>query len=409
MLAFAAPAAPRGWLAAHPRDTGRIAVRRLSRVCAFTIAVVLVADGVVIAARRGDEDRRRVPPDLEQVVLELEAFVERERGQRFERPVDVRLASDERFEKAVRRLRSEATDRDGDHDNDGDGERLFVGLFRALGLVEGDFDPAAIEEGSEDRILGFYDPESDTLLVRGSRPTPAVRRVLVHELTHALDDQRFGLERPELDERDDEAAIAFQSLVEGDAVRIEALYFASLSAEERRLAEIDGDGPTAADPAVPRVFEALLAFPYEAGEALVDALLREGGPERLDAAFVDPPTTTEAILHPERFLAGEQPKPVPDPEPGGEPVDGGVLGELVLRLVLQSSLDRAAATRAAEGWGGDRYVAWFDGDRLCVRAAVVMDTPADREELAAGLRRWADRHPGAAVDDGDPVILTRCG
>jgi hypothetical protein len=157
------------------------------------------------------------------------------------------------------------------------------------------------------------------------------------------------------------------------------------------------------------VFEALLAFPYEAGESLVDALLREGGPPRLDAALIDPPVSTEAVLHPERFLTGDRPKPVGDPEPGGEPVDGGVLGELILRLLLQSSADRATAARAAEGWGGDRYVAWFDRDRLCVRAAVTMDTSEDRAELVAGLRRWADRHPGATVTDADPVIFTRCG
>ncbi|HEX2274673.1 MAG TPA: hypothetical protein VHG90_12440 [Acidimicrobiales bacterium] len=361
---------------------------------------MLVADGIVVALRLG-EDERRVPPALEQVVLELEAFVERERGQRFVRPVDVRLVSDERFEAAVRRLRRDQSGDEGD-------ERVFVGLFRALGLVEGDFDPTAIEEGSDDRILGFYDPEGDVLLVRGSRPTPAVRRVLVHELTHALDDQLFGLERPELDERDDEASIAFQALVEGDAVRVESRYFASLSPEDRRQAEIDGNPPGTAEPAAPRVFEALLAFPYEAGEALVDALLRAGGAPRLDAALVDPPVSTEAVLHPERYLAGEQPKAVADPEPAGDPVDGGVLGELILRLLLQTSTDRATAARAAEGWGGDRYVAWFDGDRLCVKAAVVMDTPADRAELVTGLRRWAEGHPGAAVLDGDPLTLLRC-
>ena len=364
---------------------------------------MLVADGVVVALRLDDDDGRRVPPALEQVVLELEAFVERERGQRFARPVDVRLVSDDRFEEAVRRLRRR--DAGGGEE---EGERVFVGLFRALGLVEGDFDPSAIEEGSDDRILGFYDPEGDRLLVRGSRPTPAVRRVLVHELTHALDDQHFGLDRPELDERNDEAAIAFQSLVEGVAVRIEARYHTSLSPEERRQAEIDGDPPSGTEQAVPRVFEALLAFPYEAGESLVDALLREGGPPRLDAALIDPPVSTEAVLHPDRFLAGDRPKPVPDPEPDGEPVDGGVVGELILRLLLQSTVDRATAARAAEGWGGDRYVAWFDGDRLCVKAAVAMDTPADRAELVAGLRRWADRHPGAAVADSDPVTFTRC-
>ncbi|HEX2041190.1 MAG TPA: hypothetical protein VHF24_01025, partial [Acidimicrobiales bacterium] len=311
----------------------------MPRVCAVALAVVLVADGIVVALRLG-RDGRRVPPALEQVVIELEAFVERERGQRFARPVDVRLASDERFEAAVRRLRPQ-----GDDEVD---PRMFVGLFRALALVEGDFDPTAIDEGSDDRILGFYDPEREVLLVRGSRATPAVRRVLVHELTHALDDQRFGLDRPELDERDDEASVAFQALVEGDAVRIESRYFASLSPEDRRQAEIDGDPPDAStSAAVPRVFEALLAFPYEAGEALVNALLAAGGPPRLDAALVDPPVSTEAVLHPERYLAGEQPKAVADPEPGGDPVDGGVLGELILRLLLQSSADRATAAPAA--------------------------------------------------------------
>lgn len=394
--------AGRGPVRAPPRETGSITLRRPWQICAVAVAAVLVADGVVVAVRLG-RDGRRVPAPLEQVVVELEAFVEQERGQRFERPVDVRLVSDDRFEAALRRLRR----REGGDDEES--RRVFVGLFRALGLVEGDFDPTAIEGGSDDRILGFYDPDGDVLLVRGSRPTPAVRRVLVHELTHALDDQRFGLERPELDERDDEAPVAFQALVEGDAVRIESRYVASLPAEDRREAEID-DGPAdGAQPAVPRVFEALLAFPYEGGESLVDALLAAGGPPRLDAAFVDPPASTEAVLHPDRFLAGEQPRAVVSPEPDGEPVDDGVLGELILRLVLQSSLDRVAAARAAEGWGGDRYVAWFDGDRLCLKAAIVMDTPADRAELVAGLRRWADRHPGATVTDTDPVILVRCG
>ena len=380
-----------------------MASRRLSVVCAVIVALVLAADGAIVAVRFGG-GRPRVPAALEPMLAELEAFVERERGLSFERPVEVRLASDEQFESALRRLRREERGSDGEED-----ERTFVGLFRALGLVDEDFDPAAIEESSDERILGFYDPARERLFVRGTGVTPAVRRVLVHELTHALDDQHFGLDRPDLDQRDDESAVAFQALVEGDAARVESSFFASLPTEERRQAdiEVEPSSPTAGP--LPRVFEALLAFPYVAGESFVDALWENGGAPRLDAAFADPPDSTEAVLHPERFLAGEGARPVADPPADGRSVDEGVLGELVLRLVLQSALDRPAAARAADGWGGDRYVAWSDGDdRLCVRVAVVMDTPADRADLVDGLRRWAGRHRGAAVADGDPVTLTRC-
>ena len=48
--------------------------------------------------------------------------------------------------------------------------------------------------------------------------TAAVRAVLVHELLHALEDQHFGLDRPDLG---DEAFLGFQALAEGSAVRVE--------------------------------------------------------------------------------------------------------------------------------------------------------------------------------------------
>jgi hypothetical protein len=327
--------------------------------------------------------------------------VERERGLRFLRPVRVELKSDADFAATLRRLERRRAGRAPE-------SQVFVDVLRALGLVEGPFDAAVLDAGTEDEVLGFYDSGSRNLLVRGAAPTPAVRRVLVHELTHALDDQHFGLERPGIDRRDDESTTAFAALVEGDAVRVESRYFDSLSPDERRQADIAGEaGTSAAD--LPRVFEILMAFPYEAGEPFVDALVAAGGTGRIDAAFGAPPASTEQVLHPARFLAAETAVPVPDPRADGRVVDRGVLGELVLRLVLQEALDRASAARAAEGWGGDRYVAWSAGTRTCVRDSVVMDTPGDRADLVAALRQWATRRPGATVADADPVVITRCG
>ena len=140
-------------------------------------------------------------------------------------------------------------------------------------------------------MLGFYDARTDALVVRGSETTPYVRTVLVHELTHALDDQHFELDRPALDTADDESGLAFSGLVEGNAVRVENLYRRSLDeAEQDRAAEeeqdfaerIDGSG-------VPAFVADLIAFPYLAGPRFVDALVDNGGEQRVDAAFQSPP------------------------------------------------------------------------------------------------------------------------
>ena len=373
--------------------------RRLTLACAVSVAFVLVADGAVVVVRARRSSAPAAPTAFDGVVAELRSFVERERGLAFLRPVPVQLQSDDDFVATLRRLQRR---RRGDAD-----ASVLINVVRALGLVDGPFDASVLDAGAEEGVLGFYDSERRRLHVRGDAATPAVRRVLVHELTHALDDQHFGLERPHLERREDEAALGFAALVEGDAVRVEERYFESLTPEDRRAADVEADA-IGTDPDLPRVFEVLLAFPYDAGAAFVAALAGAGGPERINAAFANPPTTSEQVLHPDRYLGEEPGKEVTAPVADGRVVDRGQLGELGLRLLLQEGLDRGAAARGADGWGADRSVAWANGEQTCVRDHVVMDTPGDRDELVEGLRAWATRNPGAVVEGGDPVTLTRC-
>lgn len=70
-------------------------------------------------------------------------------------------------------------------------------------------------------------------MAKGERPTPFVRQILDHELTHALQDQHFNLDR-ELNDLY-ESYLAFEALIEGDASRIENLYLESLAPGERGL------------------------------------------------------------------------------------------------------------------------------------------------------------------------------
>jgi hypothetical protein len=234
--------------------------------------------------------------------------------------------------------------------------------------------------------------------------TPFVRTVLVHELTHALDDQHFGLDP---DFADDDAALAYDALAEGDAVTVEERYVDSLPPDERRAARDEEDALFGGDDDGDLLTE-LDDFPYVEGPRLVAALLSAGGQARLDAAFQSPPSGSAEVLHPDRYLAARKREPVSPPAADGPVVEEATLGELMLRLVLEESLSLREAERAGAGWAGDRYVVWRSGRRTCVRVVVALDSPAEAAELTSALRAWAADHRGATVTNGPAPGFSRC-
>jgi hypothetical protein len=84
-----------------------------------------------------------------------------------------------------------------------------------------------------------------------------------------------------------------------------------------------------------------------------------------------------------------------------------VLGEVTFLLGGFGGLPDSVA-----GWGGDQYVAWADGDRVCLRANFVGDTTQDTAEMGEALEAWAAAPPfavEATVAVADVVTLTSCG
>ena len=373
------------------------------RLLALAVGVLLMGDAVALVVTQDGDDELAPPAAtataIRSVLPDLERFVAAERGLPFKGPVDVELLGDDAF---VRRLR-------GAGERDMEAIERAEGFLRALYLIDGDVRlDAAVDELLASAVVGFFDPKTKELVVRGAAPTPYVRSVLVHELTHALQDQHFGLEREELEERTDEAPQGFTGLVEGDAVRIQRRYVESLSAEDRRAFDREAEDESGPPDGVPDVLVAILGFPYQVGPDFVEALLRAGGQARLDAAFASPPETSEHLIHPESYLAGDLPDRVSPPPAAGKVFDRGVFGELGLVLLLREALGPNGALRAAEGWGGDRYVSWRADGRTCVRARFVMDSPGHARELVAGLRAWSARHRGTTVEGSGPVTLTSC-
>ena len=336
------------------------------------------------------------PGGIEAVVPALKAFVERERGLAFKEPVDVTLLEDDAFE--ARLLENE--------DDDLDEVRDAEAVLRAMGLLDAGVDLAeTVRELSAGSVLGFYDPATDELVVRGATATPYVRLVLVHELVHALEDQHFDLDRSDLG---DEAFLGFQALAEGSAVRVEERYRKSLSARDRVSLGAEEIRQAAKAPTdVPRVVQVLFGFPYAYGPDLVEAVVEAGGPSRLDAAFAAPPASSEHVLDPRSYLRRDAPRTVPVPPADGPAFDDGEIGELFLALMLDAELSNRDAVAAADGWGGDRYVAWTDGDRTCVRMDFVMDTGDETAELADALGRWAGERSERATASG--TSLRTCG
>jgi hypothetical protein len=378
-------------------------------VVSLGAAAVVVAGVVVVRQSGKDLDN---PDDWDPRVTDLVAFVEDARGLAFEHPVRVEFLTEAGYSDASRVDDAVVSEAD----------RVSIeesyAILEALGMVPAGTDMFdTTNEMSDSGTLAFYDPVTETVSVRGTELTTVVAVTLVHELTHVAQDQAFDLERP----RGDGSAAAyegFRALAEGDALRIELAYLETLSPQEQTAYWEDYGGQ--ADQAdadlaqVPAAVQAMFAAPYVLGDPLVAMIAAGGGNDAMDDAFASPPASGEHLLDPQSFFAGDAPADVDEPDvPAGVDRLGApeVLGAVGLFVMLSERIDPVAALGAADGWGGDRYVAYDDGTRICAQVDLVADSPTDRDELAGALRTWVDAGPdgaGSVAVLGDTVAFESC-
>jgi hypothetical protein len=249
-----------------------------------------------------------------------------------------------------------------------------------------------------EQIAGYYDPDTKKLTISasaGDDPNWA-ELVMAHEIDHGLQDQSFDLKKFEdVPDGEDDAAAARRALVEGDgiALMLEVMFARNhvpvpwsnpqMTETIEKAMAVPGNGDNL-DKAPIAIREALI-FPYRAGFTFVAALRRRQPWTAVDAAFKKPPASTEQIMHPERYLANDEPVPITiDPLSSlkGYTVKyRTVWGELGFQLFLRAhGIDPATATEAAAGWGGDRtLVLAKDGDTRPHMAVGVSRTEWDSE------------------------------
>jgi hypothetical protein len=263
-------------------------------------------------------------------------------------------------------------------------------------------------------VAGYYDPKTRRFYLADWIDLDAQKPVIAHELAHALQDQHFGLRRFERwPKHDSDAELAAHALVEGDATLVMTQYVArDLGRQLAMLRSMAGGGAGSTEvyDGAPRVLRESLVFPYTRGAAWAGAVYRRGGWALVSAAYRRPPASTEQVLHPDKYFAGEAPRRVSIRDvsaslgAGWRMADHDVNGEWGYYLVLDEILGEGELSRrAAEGWGGDRY-ALFTGPRpgdLLVAQKTVWDTEQDAAEFFDAYARRTARRYGISSDGDD--------
>jgi len=146
---------------------------------------------------------------------------------------------------------------------------------------------------------------------------------------------------------------------------------------------------------IPPFVNDLQAWSYNQGLAFITSLESEGGLEAIDRAFEHPPTSTEQVIHPERY-PNDAPTAVDVPDRSAmlgddwTDLDVMTIGEEWLQLALNLQLDGSQSSQAATGWDGGTYRAWTDGDQVAVELSTVWDTERDASEFATAMTAWLD-------------------
>lgn len=293
--------------------------------------------------------------------------------------------------------------------------RTTARVYSLLGLVPEGFDLGkATLEVLTLGVGGIYIPRR-TSLYHLSDLSGMALPILAHEVQHALQDQHWPI-TPRDDERkaDSDRMLAYHAVVEGDAMAVMAEYAkrnpgtARLAGEE--LAQQFFNSAKIGE--YPPILSEPMTMPYVQGHRFVNRIREKGGWKGVDALLDRPPESTEQILHPEKFLAGDDPPvkvALPDLAPvlgeGWKKTEEDVFGEWMISVAVRILTDDAVrGLRAAAGWGGDRFALYEKGAGAVLFWGSVWDTERDALEFADSLgvafgsaaRRWI-RHSGKTV------------
>lgn len=299
--------------------------------------------------------------ELEVLTARTMARIEVIRGLNFERMVDIEVIT-----------RDEYLDRRSNQGTNATSSQWENQLWEGLFVVGEDRNATTVyDETLGGSVQGYYQPGDEKIVIVSEGDSSTVdRETLVHELVHALQDQVFGLET---DRTTQDGVMARNSVIEGEASLIPALYFdrcgsewscPTLPSEERGGDSIERE----------RGIIFVVIQPYEQGPTFVREMKSAGGWDRIDDLHETLPDSTEQVIHPDKY-PDEDPVNVTVPDRStddwsrfGIGRTGDRLGEAsVYAMLLHSgaittSQPYSYEAEASAGWAGDRFVPYRTGD-----------------------------------------------
>ncbi len=298
---------------------------------------------------------------------------------------------------------------------DNNGERLDKTgkLLVKLGLLSNLEDYKREAGNFTTAVAAYYNPDDKKIYVKDDviyQILPGIPSItIMHEQTHALQDQYHDLKKMEEDlsrENNEDKSMAMYGLIEGEAtVLMYDAYFNSMQGaglmgkgqEDKfdiRSFVIDSmlaySKRFKTENNQPAIFIEEFLFPYVWGGSFMQYTVNTKGWEAVDAIYKDPPVSSEQIMHPEKYyIMRDEPKKVNlldvSRALGSSWVrlSRGVLGEFSFYLIGKNFLDELSAKLMSEGWGGDVFELYEESasKQLLLISLSKWDTERDAEEF----------------------------
>ncbi|MFH1231099.1 MAG: hypothetical protein V1709_06335 [Planctomycetota bacterium] len=356
----------------------------------IAILILLLSVGIsfIYAQSEGkDESKDRLSPDdIQRNMKSYKSTVEKIRGRKFKSDVPFQIQSAKEFKEFIAQ--------EWDKSMKDKGQLVQSALIK-LGLLPKNYD---LKKGFEGLLAGqaaaYYNPETKSMyLLKTDYPPQEVDTIMIHELSHALQDQYCDLTKFN-NPTDDDKDAALKYLIEG-----EATYIMTIGGLERMGISFTPDSPVleltfnrmklmgrrellqlnmasaelykklSPDIAeslknlnnVPSYLFWVLQAPYLHGAYAVHNLVTLDEKQKnwrvIDGLYENIPVSTEQMIHPDKLIEPrDDPATIPRPSLTEDwmVLYENTLGELGF-WILYSQYAKNDARQASEGWGGDKY------------------------------------------------------
>jgi len=331
-------------------------------------------------------------------------------------------------------------------------------VLKKFGLLPREFDlESFLVKLLREEVAGYYDPKTKTVNLLDWVPLAEQEPVMAHELTHALQDQSFGLEKwmkkgdkdlgeikkdpTPADIENDEMDNAREAVLEGQAQAMMIQYAiaptgrsitsAAALVEAMEEETLTGTDSTKVFNEAPIFLKESLTFPYSYGMEFVIKVMQKDGNQRAFAGVMrNPPHTTRQIMQPETYLSGEKVEPMRIPDfkrdfKDYQKFDIGAMGEFDVDVLIEQYAGKPVAKRMYPDWRGGYYYAakpknnasaplgllyvsrWSSEDKASQFAAIYAKSLKDRYKQAAEGRDPAPGNGGQTSESKSDQLKGR--